>query len=98
LIIGDFDRSMVALRVTAGGLLRVDAAKVAAETNLDGKCLLRTAEPRLTSEDIALGYRLLREIGACTVTALAYSSAREGVSFRSGFPVRLRISWTAMRT
>ena len=33
------------LRVTPGGLLRVDAPKVKAEENLDGKYLLRTSDP-----------------------------------------------------
>ena len=35
------------LRVTPGGLLRVDAAKIKAEENLDGKYLLRTSDPKL---------------------------------------------------
>ncbi len=50
------------LRVTPGGLLRVDAAKVKAEENLDGKYLLRTSDPHLTAADIALGYRQLLEV------------------------------------
>ncbi len=33
------------LRVTPGGLLRIDAARAKAEENLDGKYLLRTADP-----------------------------------------------------
>ena len=41
------------LRVTPGGLLRTDAAKAKAEENLDGKYLLRTADPKLSAEDIA---------------------------------------------
>src|SRR5208282_4852345 len=44
------------LRVTPGGLLRTDAAKAKAEENLDGKYLLRTADPKMSAEDIALGY------------------------------------------
>ena len=47
------------LRVTPSGLLRVDKARAKAEENLDGKYLLRTSDPRLSSEDIALGYRQL---------------------------------------
>ena len=43
------------LRVTPGGLLRVDASKAKAEENLDGKYLLRTSDPKMTAEDIALG-------------------------------------------
>ena len=47
------------LRTTPGGLLRTDAVAVRAEENLDGKYLLRTSDPKLTSEDIALGYKQL---------------------------------------
>jgi hypothetical protein len=50
------------LRVTAGGLLRIDAAKIKAEENLDGKYLLRTSDPEMTAEDIALGYKQLLEV------------------------------------
>jgi hypothetical protein len=50
------------LRVTPGGLLRVDAAKVAADAKLDGKYLLRTSDPHLSTEDIALGYKQLLEV------------------------------------
>src|SRR5271166_819669 len=50
------------LRVTPGGLLRVDAARAKAEENLDGKYLLRTSDPKMTAEDIALGYRQLLEV------------------------------------
>jgi len=50
------------LRVTPGGLLRIDAAKAKAEENLDGKYLLRTADPKLSAEDIALGYKQLLEV------------------------------------
>src|SRR5438094_810931 len=49
------------LRVTPGGLLRVDAAKIAADAKLDGKYLLRTSDPHLSTEDIALGYKQLLE-------------------------------------
>jgi DDE family transposase len=50
------------LRVTPGGLLRVDKAKVKAEENLDGKYLLRCADPKLSAEDIAIGYKQLLEV------------------------------------
>jgi hypothetical protein len=50
------------LRVTPGGLLRTDAAKAKAEENLDGKYLLRTADPELSAEDIAAGYKQLLEV------------------------------------
>jgi hypothetical protein len=50
------------LRVTPGGLLRVDRKKVTAEANLDGKYLLRCSDPHLPAEDIALGYKQLLEV------------------------------------
>ncbi len=50
------------LRVTPGGLLRVDAAKMTADAKLDGKYLLRTSDPHLSTEDIALGYKQLLEV------------------------------------
>jgi transposase len=50
------------LRVTPGGLLRTDAARAKAEENLDGKYLLRTADPKLSAEDIAVGYKQLLEV------------------------------------
>lgn len=50
------------LRVTPGGLLRVDAKAIAAETKLDGKYLLRSNDPTLTAEDIAVGYKQLLEV------------------------------------
>ena len=50
------------LRVTPGGLLRTDAAKITADAKLDGKYLLRTSDPHLSTEDIALGYKQLLEV------------------------------------
>ena len=50
------------LRVTPGGLLRVDASRAKAEENLDGKYLLRTADPAMTAEDIATGYKQLLQV------------------------------------
>jgi IS4 transposase len=50
------------LRVTPGGLLRVDKAAIKAETNLDGKYLLRSSDPHLSAEDIALGYKQLLQV------------------------------------
>jgi hypothetical protein len=50
------------LRVTPGGLLRVDKTKAKAEENLDGKYLLRCADPQVSAEDIALGYKQLLEV------------------------------------
>ena len=50
------------LRVTPGGLLRTDRARAKAEENLDGKYLLRSADPHMTAEDIAAGYKQLLEV------------------------------------
>jgi len=50
------------LRVTKAGLLRVDRAAVAAEAHLDGKFLLRTSDPTLSADDVALGYKQLVEV------------------------------------
>jgi IS4 transposase len=50
------------LRITPGGLLRVDKAKMKTEANLDGKYLLRCSDPHLSAADIALGYKQLLEV------------------------------------
>jgi hypothetical protein len=50
------------LRVTSGGLLRIDKAKMKTEANLDGKYLLRCSDPHLPAADIALGYKQLLEV------------------------------------
>ncbi|MFC4946630.1 transposase [Pseudonocardia sp. GCM10023141] len=50
------------LRVTPGGLLRIDKAKIKAEANLDGKYLLRCSDPHLSAADIAVGYKQLLEV------------------------------------
>jgi hypothetical protein len=50
------------LRVTPGGLLRIDHAAVKAEQRLDGKYLLRCSDPKLSPEDIAVGYKQLLEV------------------------------------
>ncbi|MGI5135670.1 IS1634 family transposase [Streptomyces sp. CA-106110] len=50
------------LRTTPGGLLRIDKKKIAAEEKLDGKYLLRSSDPELSTEDIALGYKQLLEV------------------------------------
>ncbi len=50
------------LRVTPGGLLRTDRARAKAEENLDGKYLLRSADPNMTAEDIAAGDKQLLEV------------------------------------
>lgn len=50
------------LRQTRSGLLRIDRAAVRAEERLDGKFLLRTSDPTLSAEDVALGYKQLLEV------------------------------------
>jgi hypothetical protein len=50
------------LRLTAGGLLRIDQKAVKAEERLDGKYLLRCSDPKLSAEDIAVGYKQLLEV------------------------------------
>ena len=50
------------LRVTPGGLLRVDKKKIKTESNFDGKYLLRCSDPHLSPEEIAVGYKQLLEV------------------------------------
>jgi IS4 transposase len=50
------------LRRTGGGLLRVDAAAVNAESHLDGKWLLRTSDATLTPQDLAAAYKQLLQV------------------------------------
>jgi Transposase DDE domain len=50
------------LRTTKTGLLRIDRAAIRADKNRDGKFLLRTSDPTLSAEDIALGYKQLLQI------------------------------------
>ena len=50
------------LRVTADGLLRIDRAAAAQEASLDGTFLLRTAEPTLSAEDVARGYKQMVDL------------------------------------
>jgi Transposase DDE domain len=50
------------LRTTPGGLLRIDKHAIRTEQGLDGKYLLRTSDPHLSTEDIALGYKQLLQV------------------------------------
>ena len=50
------------LRRSAGGLLRIDKAKITSEAKLDGKYMLRCSDPHLSAVDIALGYKQLLEV------------------------------------
>lgn len=47
------------LRQTKTGRLVLDRQKITAEQRLDGKYLLSTSDPRLSAEDVALGYKQL---------------------------------------
>jgi hypothetical protein len=49
------------LRQTQAGRLVIDRRKVAVEERLDGKYLLSSSDPDLSAEEIALGYKNLRE-------------------------------------
>ena len=49
------------LRQQANGRLVIDRAKVKAEQRLDGKYLIATSDPHISSEDAALGYKSLLE-------------------------------------
>src|SRR6266545_1728232 len=49
------------LRQTPSGRLLIDRRKVASEERLDGKYLLSSSDPDLSAEEIALGYKNLRE-------------------------------------
>lgn len=53
------------LRVAGSGVsvrLRVDRAAVAAAEKLDGKFLIRTSDPTLSAEEVALGYKQLLQV------------------------------------
>lgn len=50
------------VRTTPAGHLRANQAAVVAQARLDGKFLLRTSDPTLCAEDVALGYKQLLEV------------------------------------
>src|SRR6266700_3514843 len=50
------------LRVTPTGLLRTDQRAIKTEQGLGGEYLLRTSDPHLSAEDIALGYKQLLQV------------------------------------
>jgi transposase len=50
------------LRVTVGGLLRIDQRALKTEQGLDGTYLLRSSNPHLSAEDIALGCKQLLQV------------------------------------
>jgi transposase len=49
------------LRQGKTGRLALDREKIGAEERLDGKYLIRTSDPSLSAEDVALGYKQLLE-------------------------------------
>ena len=50
------------VRQSKTGKLAINRSKVATEAKLDGKFLVSTSDPHLSTEDIALGYKQLHEI------------------------------------
>ena len=50
------------LRLTKGGLLRIDAAKHRSEEQLDGKFVVHSNDDSLTPADLALGYKQLQRV------------------------------------
>ena len=50
------------LRLTKGGLLRIDAAKRRAAEQLDGKFVVHSNDDSLTPVDLALGYKQLLRV------------------------------------
>jgi len=50
------------LRLTKGGLLRIDAAKRRLEEQLDGKFVVHSNDDSLTPADLALGYKQLQRV------------------------------------
>ena len=50
------------LRLTKGGLLRIDAAKRHSEEQLDGKFVVQSNDDSLSPADLALGYKQLQRV------------------------------------
>src|SRR5215510_2180918 len=50
------------LRLTKGGLLRIDAAKQRSAEQLDGKFVVHSNDDSLTPADLALGYKQLQRV------------------------------------
>lgn len=53
------------IRQTSTGKLRIDKAKIKADSLLDGKFLLSTSDDTLSTEDIVLGYKQLMDVERC---------------------------------
>lgn len=64
------------LRLTKGGLLRLDAAKRRSEEQLDGKFVVHSNDDTLTPADLALGYKQLQRVEE------AWRSLKSGLRLR----------------
>jgi DDE family transposase len=64
------------LRLTKGGLLRIDAAKRRAAEQLDGKFVVHSNDDSLTPADLALGYKQLQRVEE------AWRSLKSGLQVR----------------
>ena len=73
------------LRQSAGGVLNIDRAAVAAEARLDGKWVITSNDDSLSAEDLALGYKQLMRVEECWRT------------MKSGLRTRPIFHWTPHR-
>jgi Transposase DDE domain len=73
------------VRLTQGGLLRIDAAKRQAEEQFDGKFVVHSNDDSLTPADLALGYKQLQRVEEAWRT------------LKSGLRVRPVYHWAAHR-
>jgi hypothetical protein len=64
------------LRLTQGGLLRLDAAKRRAAAQLDGKCVVHSNDDSLSPTALALGYKQLQRVEE------AWRSLKSGLRLR----------------
>src|SRR5215472_6872649 len=64
------------LRLTKGGLLRIDAAKRRSEEQLDGKFVVHSNDDSLSPADLALGYKQLQRVEE------AWRSLKSGLRIR----------------
>jgi hypothetical protein len=68
------------VRLTQGGLLRIDAAKRQAEEQLDGKFVVHSNDDSLTPADLALGYKQLQRVEE------AWRTLKSGLRVRPVYP------------
>lgn len=67
------------LRLTKGGRLEIDRAKVRAEEHLDGKFVVHSNDDTLSAEDLALGYKQLMRVEQ------AWHTLKSGLKMRPVF-------------